>query len=245
MSRRVKLCCALVITLVAAAFVALGSGQRVVALNGGVSISTGEGEHSGPPLGTDKLVFLEVEEFGYSAFTGVEGELVGAYNHLVANGASLTLTCPEELSEPPLVVAPETIIALNFESSSSDETSAKFPFLLDRLPWKCETRGAPLMNYLHDEYAPFKANQFERRLKHALAITAIASDGTVAITAEEWRVLLSPGGKVRISRSVGLWSSAVTIEHKGVFEKAKVVGSKGLRVVADGVERTPRAKASH
>jgi len=63
-------------------------------------------------------------------------------------------------------------------------------------------------------------------LRYSLAVIGIADDGTVTITASGKHVLVKPGGETRVERSVGLWHSTLTIQHRGFFRRDRVLQSK-------------------
>jgi hypothetical protein len=216
----------LVVAITIAAFgllVFAYSGQRVKVANPRPSVGQAGGRlASRAPLGAHQLVFLEVRDFGYSAFLKLAGEEL-SYDWFVANKGALLLSYEEP--DTRLVIRANTKGAINLEQSTSMTRSVRHPRLIDRLPWTYTTRGAPL----EESYGPRTYSS----LRHSLTITGVGSDGTVTVTVGKRRLLLRPGGELKAERSVGLWRSTVTIQHRGLFAKRRVVQSRSLRVEAD------------
>ncbi len=175
-------------------------------------------------LPTSQVVFLEVHEFGYSAFVRAEAEEL-SYDHFAVRNGALVLEGGEDTA-PPLTVDARTRLTANVEQSTSAYYSAAHPRVLDHIPWVYVTDGAPL-------WATVPPKPARACLRHRFSISNIAADGTVIAKVGSRRVLLEPGGAFRVRRALGPWSSTVTIAHRGIFPKGKVLRSPGLRVGAD------------
>lgn len=125
------------------------------------------GRSNTAPLGADKLVFLEVTDFGTGAFLGLGSEDPAYRKFSVVRGV-LSVGCD---FEKPLRVQPRTKVALNLEQSTSAFDAAPAPLLIDRLPLHYIS-GAPLLvNRNCSTRISF--------LHHSLTITCISVDGTV------------------------------------------------------------------
>lgn len=192
--------------------------QKVTLVNPGTGLQSRNHSAALAQIGSDRMVMLCVDEFGDSAYAPVGAdELSYEEFHLIKG----ILSRDESNNNTPLVISRYTKAAINLEQNTSAFNAASHPLLIDRIPWTYTTRGVPMWT---DHY------RLHPWLCHKVSITGIANDGTVTVAAAGKQFLLKPGGEVRVMRSLGLWSSSLTIHHNGVFNKDKIKQSKWLIV---------------
>lgn len=195
------------------------SRQRVTALNSHARVQQTECRlASSVRISTGCLVLLDVDEFGYCAYVQVGADEPSYDGFFAKKGV---LSRGEADNKKLLAISAPTKAAVNLSKSSSALNAGPHPLLIDRLPWPHATRGVPTGTD-YDSMYPW--------LRHRFSVTGIANDGTVTIAAGGKRVLLKPGGEVKIERSMGVWRSTVIIRHKGIYDKGKITQSKWLRV---------------
>jgi len=210
--------------------------QRVIPmrLDPAVSVDdTGARSWRLAPIRPERLVFLELLDFGYSPGSGEADELrydrLGLGDGVLSRGgyeARETFVPPRYRGlgdgSGPLVISKRTKIAMNLERSDTAENDAPRPLVVDTVPWGYTTYGTPCFAHHPRARAGW--------LRHRLTVTEVADDGSVVLTAGRWRVLLRPGGQVTVDRAFGWWSSTVTIRNRGIVSKDRVRLSDGLRV---------------
>jgi hypothetical protein len=185
------------------------------------------------PIRPERLVFLELLDFGHSPGSPEADEL--NYDRLGLGDGILSRGGYEgrETSVPPryrdlgcasgpLVITGRTKIAMNLARSDTAENAAPRPLVVDTVPWEYTTYGTPCFAHHPRSRAGW--------LHHRLTIRQVADDGSVVLTASHWRVLLRPGGQVTLDRTFGWWSSTVTIRNRGIVSKDRIRRSAGLRV---------------
>ena len=210
--------------------------QRVIPMKSHATVSVSDIE-GGPlrltPIQPDRLVFLELLDYGYSPPSGGADEL--SYDRFSLGSGGLCrseyydrykVLPPRYRGFPsvsgPLVITERTKIAMNVDRSNTALNAAAIPVIVNKVPWRYDSYGTP-----------FIATPDTSRpgwLRHSLTITEVADDGSVVLTAGRWRVLLRPGGEVTVERSLGWWASAVRIRNCGVVLKSRITPSAGLRV---------------
>lgn len=213
---------AAVLAVVLGVMVALGyPQQRICPLNAGATVlPAGRRPPAGTPLGADRLVLLDVDDFGYASYARLGADEL-AYEAIYVEGGT-----PYRLPhcDSRLVIRGLTKAAINLREASSVFNAAARPLLVDELPWAYTSRG-PAAGWNIHSALPW--------LRHRSAVTAVAADGTVTVEAGDRCIALRPAGKVKLVRSLALWGSSVTIRHRGVFEKRKIRQSKWLVVETD------------
>ncbi|MCX6345284.1 MAG: hypothetical protein NT018_09470 [Armatimonadetes bacterium] len=167
------------------------------------------------------MVLLDVLDFGYSGYLRAEAD-APSYDGFTAEKG--VLSRGEAHDVKPLIIYARTNVAINLEQSSSKINCGTHPMLIGSFPWAYTSCGAPLFPGLNSTHS---------WLHHSFEITGMANDGTVTVVAAGKCILLKPGGKVRIERSIGLWRSTVAIRHRGIFNKGKIAKSKWLIVERD------------
>jgi hypothetical protein len=184
------------------------------------------------PIRPNRLVFLELLDFGYTPGSAQADEL--RYDRFFLEDGSLSRSQydgRETVAPPryrglgdvsgPLVVTGRTKIAMNLDRSDTAVNLAPIPVLVGKLPWRYTSFGTPLVAYPRERAG---------WLRHSLTITQVGDDGIVVLMAGRSRVVLRPGGAVTVERSLGWWCSAVTIHNRGIVIKSRIKPSAGLRV---------------
>jgi len=185
------------------------------------------------PIRPDRLVFLELLDFGYSPGSAQADEL--RYDRFFLEDGSLSRSQydgREAVAPPryrglgdvsgPLVVTRRTRIAMNLDRSDTAVNLAPIPVLVDKMPWRYTSFGTPFVAYYPRERSGW--------LRHSLTIRAVGDDGSIVLTAGRSRVVLRPGAELTVERGLGWWCSAVTIHNHGIVRKASITRSAGLRV---------------